>query len=299
MVRSKKKFSGFTLLELIIVMAIFTGIAVGALAMIRPAMQLFSKTSSQEGAGANIDNISRYLQENLRYADRVNIYNGWDCSSVDDFLNKKFTGILPSYDKDDTSKIITKKYVDAKPLEFFRKYYYADSQAPDFFDDKNVNIMEIDTNGMITIYTYSLSGDFKSTSKINDEFYQDYKFSIKDWNFAPPDMSITMDIEYNGVTKDSSGNKTKLNQESKLGLTFINIAQRSEYDVIEETTLDDGFVLATDPTDATDEGYKLEENVLSSYTAAAYKNFSVDKSDPDYKMGNTYIVYTLPEIIIP
>lgn len=288
-----KKLKGFTLLELVIVMAIFTGIAVGAMAMIRPAMQLFNKTASQEGASADIDNISRYIQDNLKYADRVNVYYGYGQTSVSDMLGLTIPKALPSLTVEDST--YKKEYIDKKPLEFFREYYYSSAGE---YEKQKVYVMEITSTGFINIYTYSLKTGYEvpnTKTSINDEFYQDYSFSITGWDFSPPNLTVSMNIEYNGVTKGDDGNTRKLNQEKKIGLTFLNISQRSEYDVIERATAEDGYTLATDAEDE----YSISEGKISSRPASAYKYFAPETLPDAEDMGNTYIIYTVPEIIIP
>lgn len=289
----KKKLKGFTLLELVIVMAIFSGIAVGAMAMIKPAMQLFNKTASQEGASADIDNISRYIQDNLRYADRVNVYYGFGQTSVSDMLGLTIPKALPSLTLEGNT--YKKDYIDKKPLDFFREYYY---NSADEYKNQKIYIMEITGTGFINIYTYSLKTGIEvpdTKTSVNDEFYQDYSFSITGWDFSPPNLTVSMDIEYNGVTKGDDGKNRKLNQENKIGLTFLNISQRSEYDVIERATAESGYTLATDAEDE----YSLSGGKISSRPASAYKYFAPDTLPDAENMGNTYILYTIPEIIIP
>lgn len=288
-----KKLKGFTLVELIIVMAIFSGIAVGALAMIRPAMQLFNKTASQEGASADIDNISRYIQDNLKYADRVNVYYGYGKTSVSDMLNTNISGKYTKIQKDGTEW--KKDTYESTPLQYFRDYYFSSSAD---YAGKNINVMEITQDGHVNIYTYSLEtgNEVSGTiTSISDAFYDKYIFSITEWDFSPPNLTITMNIEYNGVTKGDDGNTRKLNQEKKLGLTFLNIAQRSEFNVIERETVDSGDTIATDATDE----YSISDGKITSRPASAYKYFAPDTLPDAENMGNTYIIYTVPEIIIP
>lgn len=291
----KKKLKGFTLLELVIVMAIFSVIAVGAMAMIRPAMQLFNKTASQEGASADIDNISRYIQDNLKYADRVNVYYGYGQTSVSGMLNANISGKYTKIQKEGTEwKKVT---YESTPLQYFRDYYFSSSAD---YAGKNINVMEIikdgHKDGYINIYTYSLeTGNQIEQTSINDDFYNNYTFSITDWEFSPPNMTITMNIEYNGVTKGDDGKNRKLNQEKKIGLTFLNISQRSEFNVIERGTVDSGDTIATDATDE----YSIDEGKISSRPASAYNYFAPETLPDEENLGNTYIIYTVPEIIIP
>lgn len=292
-----KKLKGFTLVELIIVMAIFSGIAVGALAMIRPAMQLFNKTASQEGASADIDNISRYIQDNLKYADRVNIYYGYGIESVGDMLDTTITNVLPDLVYDESEKKYTKNYIAAKPLEFFKKYYYPKSADDTYFEDKYVNIMEIAKNGKVTIYNYSLKNFNEDESKrsFNDVISKEYDFDILGVNTdgnSDNDLTISVQISYNGVTKDTDGKKRELNQKSNIGICFVNIMNRSEFNVIDEVTLENNQIFESD------EYFNVENNKITSRPALAYKYFQPDVIDTE-KMGNIYIIYTVPEIIIP
>lgn len=288
--KKRKRLSGFTLLELVVVMAIFSAIAVGALAMIRPAMQLFHKTSAQEGAAADIDNISRYIQDNLRYADRVNIYYGYGEIDVDSMISKNISDKYKHLIQNGSEW--KSDYYTATPLEYFRDYYFgADTNS---YKGKNVNVMEITPDCHVNIYTYSLE-DFADagTMAINSDFYSgDHVIQITDWDFSSPNLTLSLKINYNGVTRGNDGKRTNLKQESKISLTFLNVAQRSEYTVIERAILgdDESYV-------SSDDENSQNGNVINSRPASAYKLFKPDTLPDD--PGNTYIVYTVPEIIIP
>lgn len=318
MKRKRKKLSGFTLVELIIVVAIFSGIAVGALAMIRPAMQLFNKTSSQESAGANIDNIARYLQDNLRYADRVNVYQGYGETDPKNMLDHEIDDILPMVEESATPGVYKKTYKKATPLQFFRNYYYS---SPSDYEDKNVNVMQIDNNGKISIYTFSLKTGNEDTAKrtsINNDFYEvdkdgNYRFTI-DGDMVPKGSAtfkIPLKIRYDGTIKDNTGKTIQLEQESEINLNFVNISKNSKFDIIKATLPnDDAFTtysFAADPPDASDKDKwgndidKFEESgrEIKSRAASAFKNFSLESGDADYTSGGyTYIVYTVPQIIM-
>ncbi len=294
--KKRKHLSGFTLLELVVVMAIFSAIAVGALAMIRPAMQLFHKTSAQEEAVADIDNISRYIQDNLRYADRVNIYYGYGETDVDAMISKSISDKYKRLEFDSDRSEWKSDYYTATPLEYFRDYYFGTDTNS--YEDKNVNVMEITPDCHVNIYTYSLE-DFAyvDTMAINSDFYSDdHVIQITDWDFSSPNLTLSLKINYNGVTRGNDGKRTNLEQESKISLTFLNIAQRSEYTVIERATLRDGeSYVSSDPTDENSQN----GNVINSRPASAYKLFKPDTLPDPKDMGNAYIVYTVPEIIIP
>lgn len=303
MKRKRKKLSGFTLVELIVVLAIFSGICVGALAMISPAMRIFDRASTQEEATADIDNIARYIQDNLRFANRVNIYHGYNVSSPSDLVGLNIGEVLPYYEKSVDTGQYEIKNRETNPLEFFIKYYYGDDTT-----EKNFYIMEIQgkpdesvgddnrTEGMVTIYNCNYKCDpytnyelysvdtANPVSVINDEFYDDYGFSIKEWTFDTIQYSlkIDMDVEYKGTVKDDSGERITLNQQESMNLTFLNAAHFREFGVEEKVMMDDGKLLT------------------KNRTAAAYRNFILNPGDTGYYANsNTYIIYTVPEIIVP
>ncbi|MCM1227082.1 MAG: type II secretion system GspH family protein [Clostridium sp.] len=289
--KKKKKLSGFTLVELIIVVAIFSGIAVGALAMIRPAMQIFNRTSSQEGAGANIDNITRYLQDNLRYADRVNVYQGYGETSPGGMLTHEIDSLLPSVELNNTTNEYEKVYAKASPLEFFREYYYS---SPSDYENKKINVMQIDDKGKISIYTFSLKTGNEDTTKrtsISDAFYEDYMFNIPadGWKFYSDHLTIEMKITYKGATRNDSGSLTEINQTSSVNVNFPNIKMRSELDVIEMATLPTDKTFTKD--ESTEDVFTQKKNTVVSRPASAYRQKTGTEG------GYTYIIYTVPEII--
>lgn len=72
----KKILKGFTLIELIVVMAIFSILMAGALALVDPVSRINKSASDFEKTSAYVDNIQDYLQDSLRYAENVWVYQG-------------------------------------------------------------------------------------------------------------------------------------------------------------------------------------------------------------------------------
>ncbi|MBQ8921650.1 MAG: prepilin-type N-terminal cleavage/methylation domain-containing protein [Oscillospiraceae bacterium] len=70
----KKKHSGFTLVELIIVMALFSIIMYSAVQLMQPVSKYFVRSSNYESTTSCIDNMKRAIEGNLKYADRVRCY---------------------------------------------------------------------------------------------------------------------------------------------------------------------------------------------------------------------------------
>jgi len=70
----KKKLKGFTLIELIMVMALFAIIMYSVLQLMDPVTKYFVRSSNFEGSTACYDNLKRAVEGNLKYADRVRAY---------------------------------------------------------------------------------------------------------------------------------------------------------------------------------------------------------------------------------
>lgn len=72
-----KKLKGFTLLELIIVMAIFSIIMYSAVQLLSPVSKFLVRSTNFENTTACMDNMRRCVEGNLKYADRVRPYSGY------------------------------------------------------------------------------------------------------------------------------------------------------------------------------------------------------------------------------
>ena len=137
-----KMLKGFTLVELVVVMAIFSMIMFGALALILPVSNQFRSTVKFENVRSNLDNIRLYIEGSLRYADRVHIYTGTDGSSIGTAVDK---------------------FVDA--YKFNGNYIEASGEVEEQFNravvdtsiaDIEIYVMEIHNgdNGKISLSTY-------------------------------------------------------------------------------------------------------------------------------------------------
>lgn len=72
----KKSAKGFTLIELIIVLAIFSVIMVGALSLVDPVSKINSRAKTNENSYAYVDNIQNYLLDSLEFSDDLWLYQG-------------------------------------------------------------------------------------------------------------------------------------------------------------------------------------------------------------------------------
>ncbi len=72
----KKILKGFTLVELIVVMAIFSILMVGAMSLVGPVSKIFKHTNTLEKTYSYVNNIKDYLQDSLQYADNIWVFQG-------------------------------------------------------------------------------------------------------------------------------------------------------------------------------------------------------------------------------
>lgn len=102
-----KTFKGFTLIELIIVLAIFSIIMVGAMSLVDPVSKIHSRANTGENSYAYVDNIQNYLQESLEYADSLWVIQGaYSQAELADkafeFKKSYYNDVIAKKDKDST-----------------------------------------------------------------------------------------------------------------------------------------------------------------------------------------------------
>jgi prepilin-type N-terminal cleavage/methylation domain-containing protein len=76
----KKSLKGFTLVELVIVMAIMTILLAGILQLFAPVRAAYTETAALESKRANCNSITKYMTESLRYAQYIGVYNSGSAS---------------------------------------------------------------------------------------------------------------------------------------------------------------------------------------------------------------------------
>ena len=72
----KRTRKGFTLIELIIVMAVFSILMVAVMSLVNPLNKIVKKATLQQANAAAVDNVKRYLEGSIRYADCIEVYVG-------------------------------------------------------------------------------------------------------------------------------------------------------------------------------------------------------------------------------
>ena len=105
----RKAHKGFTLIELIIVMAIFSILLMAVISIAQPVSKIFRHADSSEKAYSYSNNIQIYLQNQLEYADNVVIYTEGNLPGETNELARRF---VDTYYKDVVTKSKTSLSAD-------------------------------------------------------------------------------------------------------------------------------------------------------------------------------------------
>lgn len=132
--KTNKRLQGFTLVELIIVMAIFGIIMLGVMKIADPLAKVMNRSSTKEKSAAYVDNISDYLDKSMRYAKYMRVYEG----EFGDYKDSKGNTM--------TEEAIAKDFVDT---------YY---DGCIYNDGENVGLMKGKLHIMKLINTSSYGG---------------------------------------------------------------------------------------------------------------------------------------------
>lgn len=153
----KKRFSAFTLIETIIVLAIFSVIMFSVMQLMVPVSKYFVRSSNFENSTACLDNMRRCIEGNLMYADRIRVYAGYEpyhYAKVDRDLNGDGVsdfdfngdGVCDyDFDGDGSIDVMTSDYVPSDVLQ---------AQLNDFHSDFFDNRVCFDASGTIYVLCF-------------------------------------------------------------------------------------------------------------------------------------------------
>lgn len=189
--KNLQKIKGFTLVELIVVMAIFSIIMLAVLKLIDPVEKVMNNTSVQEKNAAYVDNMQDYLKSSMKYAEFMRVYEGDFCEpsggtmtqiteqkAVESFVKTYFDGrVNSSYNLIDGKIRVLKidNENDGKIYEDIWEFTAGDTyvhEEPAFNPlDPPVKTTEVNVPPVV---------NYQSTSMvINPDYYKDYSFYFK------------------------------------------------------------------------------------------------------------------------
>ncbi|MDE5768617.1 MAG: type II secretion system GspH family protein [Oscillospiraceae bacterium] len=170
-----KKLKGFTLIELIVVIAIFGIILAAATSVMMPVYKTTIMTEIQENGSAAVTNISRFIEGELSTAEYGRIvctkYNDAEReAAVEDFAETYYGGVVRA----------------KSPLSGLSNDDYAEGKF---------HVLQIDnsgTVGKISKWTYTVNsmGSISATQTdyqeyaVNKSYYDTYNFEIKPGSYA-------------------------------------------------------------------------------------------------------------------
>ena len=150
-----KKLKGFTLVELILVMAIFGLLMVGAISLIDPVSKIFQSANMSEKSYSYTNNIQTYLQGTLEYSDNMRAYT------------------TNTMDTDGDGSVEDQEILDL--VEDYRLHYYNNVISYDGVTKKEkptkgkIYVMHLKNSdrGKITVRTFDFSSHAEMSSKYN------------------------------------------------------------------------------------------------------------------------------------
>ena len=157
----KKKLKGFTLVELIVVMAIFSILMIAVMQVINPLNKLSKRASIQEANAAAVDNIKTYLEGSLRYADCVQVCIG----GLTDNSNKLYSEyaadeLLSKYGVSETGDAA---YREAAVINYIDSHY-ANRTNPGTDEELGgkVRMLKVDNanGGKVTEYEWNFTAGY-------------------------------------------------------------------------------------------------------------------------------------------
>ncbi len=146
-----KKVKGFTLVELIVVVAIFGIIMAAALSILQPVSEVFASTAKYEQARASSDNERLFVENNLKYA----------------------TNLTVLYDVPNSTDISSSALSKAGEMKSNLSIFEIGTSKNPLYIMKLANT----DDGKVSIYKDSGSG-FSLYNKANDEIYKNYAYEF-------------------------------------------------------------------------------------------------------------------------
>lgn len=228
--KKRNTLKGFTLIEMIIVVAIFGLLMAAALSMIDPVGRVYKNAYNENDTQSISENMRRYIGDQLQYADRLALYTGMalvDGSGSENTIDYQVDAFRKRYwFYADTATITDGGTNVDVPRE--RKYPYAKFKGNDEVYVLHINNPAMDLSaagttipvssrlGEVSLTTYK--NGVKGATKVwsqNTDYYDDYAFDISVQTVAsigsvdPSDSSKTI-TENKYIDLSDTGTATKV-----------------------------------------------------------------------------------------
>lgn len=186
----KNKLKAFTLIELIVTMAIFGIIMTAIIQMMQPINDVYSSTSVLSAQRAAEDGIAAYIAENVRYAHHIGIYQDKtsESAAVSAFLSKNPTKL-------DGTTALTAADLDVICINNTTSYHAtSDLSAGTTFKGRLIRMNKGTTNwNESQPFTYDGT---RSYMAMGDAYYGPADYYIRIVNFNSSGFDIVVDSDY-------------------------------------------------------------------------------------------------------
>lgn len=183
--KNNKKIKGFTLIELIIVMAIFGILLIGVMTLIDPVSKTMTNTAVQGNNAASVNNIKEYLENSLKYSEYIAVHNGGysivnpsggrsasdEQAAVQEFVDDYYKDRIDNTDSPITGTVRVLKIDNADGGRIYESSY--DFTAGQTYVDNVGNEQIVAGKGSVVTYNND------QVSVINDVYYDNYSYFIR------------------------------------------------------------------------------------------------------------------------
>lgn len=302
--KKRKNLKGFTLIELIIVMAIFGILMTAVMQVITPLNKLSKRASIQEANAAVVDNMKTYLEGTLRYASAVEVFSGGlvddegnliysnneeinkTKSMSSDAIKEKFGYVTPTgspvyYDDEKRQQAAVVQFIDN---------HYSNRLNPGTENPLSgkVRLLKIDNanGGKVTEYEYNFTAGYT---------YTHFGAGEEDENGIPTDVKKRVNAT---VSESKVGSKDVFNSVYYEDYSFYFVPGYNETITQSDTSLIDREEAAF-ADDKPEDYYASVERIktpsgnvygdftpnMFSLSVMSYKNDADDSGNPTHRMN--------------
>lgn len=193
----KEKLKGFTLVEMIVVVALFGLIMVVVLGLLGPINKTYSRAFDEADKQSISEDLRRFVEDNLRYADRMNVYTNMalvddPTAALENSVEYQVNEFRKKYYFDPTTQEVTdggvKKDVTKERIYPYAKFkgkdevyvLCVDNPASSVFSGSAIVPVSSDL-GTVTLRKFVGGTEEASSMRrwgIKADYYDDYVFNI-------------------------------------------------------------------------------------------------------------------------